>query len=294
MANFVVPKDNFWVVTLKANNLTRKDVAALWGTSITTATQSLNGTVMPTAAHIKALCEYCQVDLEQGTQAFKDLINTRVQSNAPTKFNFNPKPRGGRRVKGVSKATAKAPSKATSKEEPETDNFWIQQMRKAGINYVDLGKKIGNSNNGVRAYIIGYRKPSPEKMRQICDVFNVSYTRGIQEFERNFKQWGEDHADKFVCAGTYYVPKSSKKKLPKEPTPAQELAGGSIPEIPADVIPESKVVLNIPDYVEPLYGIVPFKVFQDICINNVPVGDLLEVVYGKVDFDVYMRLAAKV
>ena len=290
MANYLVPKDEFWAVTLKANNLTKKDVAALWGTSLTTATQNLNGTVMPTAAHIKSLCEYCQIDIEQGTQAFKNLIDARVQANAPTKVNANPKPRGGMRVKGVSKATAKT----TSKEEPETDNFWIQQMCKAGLTYVALGKKIGNTNNGIRSYIVGYRKPSPEKMRQICDVFNVPYSRGFQEFERNFKQWGEDHADKFVCAGTYYVPKSSKKKLPKEPTPAQELAGGVIPEIPVDVIPESKVVLNIPDYVEPLYGIVPFKVFQDICINNVPVGDLLEVVYGKVDFDVYMRLAAKV
>ena len=284
MANYLVPKDNFWNVTLKANNLTRKDVAALWGVSITTATQNFNGLCMPTAPHIKAICDYCGVDVDKGTQEFKALVENRKSAGAPTRTVTEPR-----------KYTPAVP----------TDNFWITHMRKAGFNYVTLAQKLGISATAVRSYLVGYRKPSSEKIKQICEALNVSYKNGVVEFKFIFDQWGAEHADTFTKVGNYYVPKaknaSDTKAEPSKDAPAEDSTvteasiaiGSPIADtltIRSDIIPESHMPSAFPDYAEHIYGIVPYEVFRDICTNNVSKDTVLEQTYGKIDYDVYMKL----
>lgn len=284
MANYLVPKDNFWAVTLKANNLTRKDVATLWGISTPTVTQNFNGLSMPTKPHIKAICDYCGVDIDKGTQEFKALVENRKSAGAPT-----------RAVSAPRKYTPAAP----------TDNFWIKHMRKAGFNYVTLAQKLGISATGIRSYLIGYRMPSSEKIRQICEALNVSYKNGVVEFKFIFDQWGAEHADTFTKVGNYYVPRavplSGAAEEPLKDAPAEESAVTEAPieisspvadtlAIKSDFIPESHMPSALPDYAEHIYGIVPYEVFRDICTNNVSKDTVLEQTYGKIDYDVYMKL----
>ena len=138
------------------------------------------------------------------------------------------------------------------------DNFWSKLRVEKGYKIREVAECIGKSEKQTGMYFSGQQLPNPATIALICDLFGVDFQQGTEEFVKANDAWKAENSR------TVKISKKTRKSRKKE--------------LPADVV---KVLYDVLDYAE----------FNDFFrkLNN-RIDDPLELVYHKVDCDVYVKI----
>lgn len=111
--------------------------------------------------------------------------------------------------------------------------FWSNKRIERKYTSKQLADILGCSDSCVFNYLTGKSLPDLVMMKKICDLFEVGYTEGAEEFNKAFEAWGEAHPNYKRTGNTYNIINrcQSKKRKPKAgktitPTPTPTLCVG--------------------------------------------------------------------
>lgn len=206
--------DTFWGRLKGAKGYNLSDLAEVVGVSQPTITQYMKGDGIPTDEGIKALCELFNVNFTEGKKAFiKD-----YQKRHPGKV-WHP------RDKNLPKPP---PNKGTRTYK---DNFWSRKRIEKGLSGKEIADALGVNCTGVYNWFTGRNIPSDDNIRKLCELFEVDYKTGKQEFFNAHNEWYSwKHDDKKVCKFTQGDNVSLKASKIDAGSRALKLIYGNIPQ----------------------------------------------------------------
>lgn len=178
-----------------------------------------------------------------------------------------------------------------------TKNLLNELRKKKDLSAQVIADKIGCGLSTTCAYLSGRVKPEDNVIRQISELLGLSYTAGLDEFDKAYVAWGEAHADTFEPSGRGYVLKSKKNATGRKTRKKSSDVDTTKP-LPLLQIIENTKATNTPKAVdlhkchELLYGVLEFDSFEHVRLGITTIEDLLKYVYGIVDFDTYCKLEA--
>lgn len=141
------------------------------------------------------------------------------------------------------------------------DNFWSKVRVENNVTIKEVATAIGQNEKIVAGYFSGYLMPHDAQIKGICELFDVSFSKGKLEFENAHSKYKSEHGAKLKY--------SAKKKKPGE-------------------------INNVEDVFLNLYGVVSCSEFIDI--YNAATGraeediDLMAILYGKVDYKTFSKI----
>lgn len=141
------------------------------------------------------------------------------------------------------------------------DNFWSKTRVENNLIIKDVATAIGEDEKLVASYFSGFLMPHDASIKRICDLFDITFSKGKLEFENAHSKYKAEHGAKLKY--------SAKKKKPGE-------------------------INNVEDVFLNLYGVVSCSEFIDI--YNAVTGraeediDLMGILYGKVDYKTFSKI----
>ena len=85
-----------------------------------------------------------------------------------------------------------------------TDNFWTRKNAENGYIFKDIANLLGVCPSTAAYYFCGRILPDDDKIRKLCEFYDVDFAEGKEEFRKAFDSWGESHSDRYVNKGNYY------------------------------------------------------------------------------------------
>lgn len=119
--------------------------------------------------------------------------------------------------------------KYNAKAKTTCPNFWNNLRASKNITHKEIAKKLDIKPQTSQQYFLGYTLPTPEKIKILCDWFDVDLAKGTREFKKIYKAWGAAHPTYIDCAGQWRSPvalennKRRKRKNPLPPLPRKEM-----------------------------------------------------------------------
>lgn len=275
--------NNFWTKKTIECGLSMKDVAKIMEVSVSTARGYFSGLCRPSKDKIEAICDRCNVDIVDGTHEFNKEYNL-WESRHPGCV------RSGNSYMRADTAKAKGkhiplytPELAAGSRRGRCDagvsptldgTFWSKVRATKKMSFLGLAKMLDNPLTSTRSYFTGRMMPTPEIAAKICDFYEVNLDEGFAEFNKLHEAYWKDR-------------RAKKKQRKAQVADAFEKAAAveAIETTPE----EPKVSI---DYLEVLYGKIPFDAFQLLYSSNKSAEEVLPTIYGVVDYDIYCQVAA--
>lgn len=154
-------------------------------------------------------------------------------------------------------------------------NFWNKLRVDHHLRYIDLAEKLGGSESRWGAYFSGQTMPNPTSVRQLCDLFEVDYDTGYQEFAKAHAVWSSSaHSQRRYITNGH--PETSAKITSSTPD---------------DIRPDTQVKIH-PDVLAILYGNIQYDVFVNIqnMVADSKVENIPELIYGKISYEDYCKI----
>lgn len=170
------------------------------------------------------------------------------------------------------------------------DNFWCRKRVECNMKVTEVGEAIDHPYKRVGQYFTGQALPDDNIIHALCDLFDVDFVTGKQEFIKANKIWIGEHDKDLISGKIVSKPKKSvankptKKKKPVAEKPQSKKADTPTKTLDADTI----------TYISTkIYGKVDYQEFiriVDLLSSGTELSELLDMVYGRVDFNVFMLL----
>lgn len=279
---------NFWIDKKLAEGCTNGDLGALLGKDDSTISAYFIGKNMPKDDVIQTLCEYFNVDFNLGKAKFREAFDQWTEDHKDTYvakgdshqlIAFDWKKYRKPKSKDV-KAVKSKRSKNHLGNHAKADNFWRALRIEQGLSYEEISANTGIPSLMCQEYFSGERLPSTDRAYAICDYMGVDHDVGVAKFAEIHQKWREDHT------------KLSIIKVPEKLDPIES------PQIsqPVASISESCAVHtigNLDDVLEYLYGKVDYDEFERM-LTLKTVDAVLKALYGKVDYNLYVDLIREI
>jgi len=183
------------------------------------------------------------------------------------------------------------------------NTFWNRIRTEAGLTINEVAEGIGKQGKRVMIgkYFTGEAMPSDDTIRAICNLFDIDFTKGKEEFINAHIVWLPRNGKPDVAAK-----KNVRAKVTKTSTATRKLAetafdnletiplNGRLMTKKDEVTPAPETVkdttFNTEDIERRVYGNVSYDEFNFVRdnIRNAKSGDsVLETIYGKVDCATY-------
>ena len=149
------------------------------------------------------------------------------------------------------------------------DTFWNVERVKKGYKIKEIAELLDLKEKTASAYFTGFLLPDDDVIAKFCDLFGVDFMRGKGEFYRAHVEYKNAH-DR-----TYKV----------------RYAGIPVPAEDTEPVVKKTKADNVGDLVlEMLYGKIPYTDFKILTGQVMSGADILECVYGKVDFETFLKV----
>jgi transcriptional regulator with XRE-family HTH domain len=159
------------------------------------------------------------------------------------------------------------------------DNFWSRKRVECDMKIKEVGEAINQPLKRVGQYFTGQALPNDDIIHDLCDLFDVDFVTGKREFINANKIWvGEHDKDLVSCKRVNKQKKATVK--------GDELKELDNPTKTLDVDTINYIATKI-------YGKVDYQEFTriiDLLSLGTELSKLLDMVYGRVDFNVFMLL----
>ena len=199
--------------------------------------------------------------------------------------------------------------------------FWNDLRVKNNYLYSELGEALGVSGSTVGNWFSGRSIPSPDNLKNVCDLFGINYDEGYERFVEANRAWDSERGhmifDMYPDGHTKgeKKPKKVTKKVGRkkktaesgltdlsELTPIESLAVVSVEpsatKLCEEVIVEedstTNTVLDTPkasfSVLEYFYGKLGYDEYENLRTFVVSGGNPLQLLYGKLGFDEYDKI----
>lgn len=256
-------------------NLTQQDLAAKVGTTQGSIGHWCIGKYRPVESYIPKLAEAFNVSVPEMIQ----LLNTTYDEYHNGELPVVPSSVDENRT-------------VVDMRSPHTfkDNFWSRKRVECNMKVTEVGEAIDQPYKRVGQYFTGQTLPDDDIIHALCDLFDVDFVTGKQEFINANKIWVGEHDKDLISGKIVNRPKKSaankptkkKKSIAEKPEP--EKIDNPTKPLDADTI----------DYIATkIYGKVDYQEFFriiDLLSLGTELSKLLDMVYGRVDFNVFMLL----
>ena len=287
--------NNFWTKKTIECGLSLKDVAKIMEVSVSTAHGYLSGLCRPPKDKVEAICSHCDVDVIEGAHEFNkeyNLWESRhpgcVRSGNSYMRADTAKARGKRVPLYTPELAADSRKKRCDAGVSITlgDTFWGKVRATKKVSFKELAKQLNTPLTTTRSYFTGRMIPTPEIATKICDFYGVNLDEGFAEFNKLHKSYWEDHRTKEKQRKTQVSAAFEKAVAALE-------AGEPIYVAPVTTTGPAPEGSKAPvDFLEVLYGKIPFSAFQLIYSSGKSAEDVLPIIYGVVDYVTYQQVAA--
>lgn len=159
-------------------------------------------------------------------------------------------------------------------------NFWNALRVDKNIRYKDLAELFDNGVSTWGKYFSGQIMPSDDVIEKLCDLFDVPFEKGKEEFEIAHAEWvSSDHKGKREMI--------TGESVPYERTQGEMPARITVGEASREPKKEDKKT----DIISLIYGKIPYDVFAQFCSEVTSMtGDPLRLIYGKVPYEDYVTV----
>ena len=165
--------------------------------------------------------------------------------------------------------------KDTRSEQAYRDTFWNRQRLKKHMKIKDVAKELNYTTGITNMFFTGQRMPTHEVAELICILFDVDFDEGYNEFYRANQSWKANHEKR-------------KSLVPKKEKTVRRLIKKPIIPVPKPVVTQAD---NVGDRVmEMLYNKISYTDFKILTGQIMSGADILECVYGKVDYDTFATI----
>ena len=164
-------------------------------------------------------------------------------------------------------------SKGKKPASTTSENFWSKERVKRDLTIKEVAAVIEKKEKATGAYFTGFLIPDKDTAEAICDLFDVSYSKGFAEFKKAHEEYCKAHGTKVRYPD--YILEDTKETIEVEKD--------------ADKVSPSTVNKIFREF----YGKVEYKEFQ--ALTNSLLGmkaeaPLMRIVYGKVPFELYRTI----
>lgn len=160
------------------------------------------------------------------------------------------------------------------------DTFWSRKRVDANITIVELAKLFGLPRPTMGAYLSGCSMPPEHIIKGLCDFFDVDPIVGEREFRNAHRKY--DVENKKSLKATAKKPK--EKKDPVEKTEKDIVIPKGTPIKVVGVVDNRKTIESA------VYGTLSYDDFELFKARLDGVGDPLELIYRKVDYQTFRRV----
>lgn len=91
------------------------------------------------------------------------------------------------------------------------DDFWNKQRVARGCTYEDIAIKLGMNKQTITNYFYGADMPSEKTLTKLCNWWEVDFKKGLSEFRKLHKAYGESHPEYIDYYGHYRKPEWVEK-----------------------------------------------------------------------------------
>ena len=167
------------------------------------------------------------------------------------------------------------------KKQGTYSNFWTEKRNSAGVTNTDIREylKLSKDTTTIAKYFTGEIMPKDDTIKAICNMFDVDFATGKAEFEKI-------NAD-------YHNKPQKTAEVANTVVPSVTVAPVVVPETTTKKKSETiKPDIN-DDVIKCIYGEVSYDEFftiKDLIDSNTGDERLLELIYGKVDCDIFNKV----
>lgn len=154
------------------------------------------------------------------------------------------------------------------------DTFWNKIRVEKELTLKEVGEYLHLTVTPVGMYFSGQLMPNDNVIRQLCDLFDVDFHTGNLEFQHAHREWKAERNQSLKY--------SAKGAVVKTEVPSFEVRDDG-----------EEQVQFIEDVLNKLYGAVSCSEFVACYLTITGVtsdADILEILYGKVDYETYCKL----
>lgn len=261
-------------------NLTQQDLAVKVGTTQGSIGHWCIGKYRPAESYIPKLAEAFNVSVPEMIK----LLNTTYGEYHNGEYHNGELP--------VAHSSDDADRTVVDMRSPHTfkDNFWCRKRVECNMKVSEVGEAIDHPYKRVGQYFTGQALPDDDVIHAICDLFDVDFVTGKQEFINANKIWVGEHNKDLISGKIVNKPKKSaankptkKKKSVVEKPQSQKI------DIPTKTLDADTITY----IATKIYGKVDYQEFTriiDLLSLGTELSKLLDMVYGRVDFNVFMLL----
>lgn len=158
-------------------------------------------------------------------------------------------------------------------------NFWNKVRVERNIRYKDLVELFGGSNGMWGMYFSGQQLPPINRIKQVCDFFDVDLNEGAEEFRKAHAMWRAESKNKVMVTGKADPVERSARVTSGE-------RESTVQEKPATVDFSTRDVFKL------IYGKIPYDLFLTFWeMVDSGSGDPLECLYGRVSYREFSQIA---
>ena len=161
--------------------------------------------------------------------------------------------------------------------------FWNIQRVKNDYRVKELAETLGLGVKVTGSYLTGFLMPNDKTIEDFCNLFQIDFSKGKGEFYKAHEAYDREKQNR--------KRRISSKKETECVYPKEEVEK---PLAPAPVEKADVPVVN-PDEIgdrvmEMLYNKIPYKDFKILAGQIMSGADIVECVYGNVDFDTFAKI----
>lgn len=154
--------------------------------------------------------------------------------------------------------------------------FWNTLRVERNIRYCDIAELFGGGVSTYGAYFSGQLMPKDDIITKLCDLFDVDFDKGKEEFRKAHADW----------VSTKH---SGRRELT---TGKKDVVLRASAEMPARVTVGQSDSPSKSDIFSLIYGKIPYDRFSEFCdMVASKNGDPLKLVYGAVSYEDYNEIA---
>ena len=177
------------------------------------------------------------------------------------------------------------------------ETFWNVVKEESGLTLKEIAEGIGKKNNQrlVGKYFTGELMPKDATITTICNLFDVDFEQGKEEFKKASLAWRSKRTERQTKAKVVKEEVATETpvvNMPKEPIVIEKDGRTLVPtkSAPAKVEPKKIDTSNIESLIYGKIDYDEFEAIRTILRKNTAKGMPLEKIYGKVDCDTYNKV----
>ena len=152
------------------------------------------------------------------------------------------------------------------------ETFWNLERVKRGYKIREIAELLDMGEKIVSAYFTGFVMPDDDTVAKFCDLFEIDFMRGKGEFFKSHREYKNTHDRK--CKLRFNSAIADVAPIPPVKPEVEEINFDNLGD---------KVM-------EMLYNKIPYADFKMLAGQIMSGADILECVYGKVDYDTFVKV----